>query len=93
MADTVKENIAGLKDGTLGVWERHSGMEPPPAQPNWSHSEQVLVYYEGNPEAQVTDKFGIAYYHYDQPFNGAKWLDFNNYGRRPKYWWTLPTIA
>lgn len=67
--------------------------ELPPKKPEWQHSNQVLVYYESIPELGVTDKYGIAYYHYDPPFkNQGEWIDFCNSDRSPKYWWDLPSI-
>ena len=62
---------------------------PPPRKKGWQHSEQVLVFYEGNVELQTIDKFGIAYYHYDPPFSGPHWIDFSNTGE-PSLWWPLP---
>lgn len=72
---------------------RHNANEPPPAKEGWEHSEQVLVYYESQPEIGLGDRFGIAYYHYFPPFKDSpEWIDFTQSGRAPKYWWTLPTI-
>lgn len=72
--------------------EKHSGDNPPPKIPTWDHSEQVLVYYEANPEVGITDKWGIAYYHYNPPFESARWIDFDNVDRTPKYWFKLPKL-
>ncbi len=62
---------------------------PPPRKAEWQHSEQVLVYYPATEEQCA--KFGIAYYHYDPPFNGPKWVDFDNFTRTPICWWKLPS--
>lgn len=56
----------------------------PPVKEGWSHSERVLVFYEGN-EHQVED-YGIAYYNYDPPYTPAMFIDFAKYGRQPKLW-------
>ena len=72
---------------------RYDANSPPPAKKGWEHSEQVLVYYEAQPEAGLGGKFGIAYYHYFPPFKDApEWVDFAHKGRAPKYWWDLPSI-
>lgn len=61
----------------------------PPAKPGWQHSEQVLVHYEGGEVGVET--FGIAYYHYDSPYAGAKWIDFHHMGRTPDRWQPITT--
>jgi hypothetical protein len=69
-----------------------SGSSPPPKKDGWSHSEQVLVYYESNERA--CSRYSVAYYHYDPPFESEKWTDFSGsaYGRSPLYWWPLPSL-
>jgi hypothetical protein len=62
----------------------------PQKKAGWDHSEQVLVYYEASPEIGQTSKYSIAYYHYNPPFDGPHWTDFNTYGRIPSQWWELP---
>lgn len=70
---------------------RHSCQHPPSRKKGWEHSEQVLVYYEANAELNLTDRWGIAYYHYSPPFEEpAGWVDFCS-DRVPSYWWELPT--
>jgi hypothetical protein len=65
--------------------------DPPPPKEGYSHSKQVLVYYNANPP-YATEKWSVAYYHYDPPFNGNAWTDFYNYGKTPDYWWDLPEL-
>lgn len=62
----------------------------PPKVAGFDHTERVLVYYEANPEADLTDTWGIAYYHYDPPFDSPRWLDFQHLDRTPSLWWPLP---
>jgi hypothetical protein len=69
----------------------HLAKNPPNKKEGWYHSDQVLVYYEACPEAGITDKWGIAYYLDNPPFNGPQWVDFDNPNRTPAYWWELPT--
>jgi hypothetical protein len=66
---------------------------PPKPKKNWNHSDRVLVYYEANPEAGLTDRFGIAYYHYAPPFmKEPEWVDFDCSSRVPTLWWPLPKV-
>jgi len=69
-----------------------SGAAPPPKKNDWSHSEQVLVYYAGNERA--CSRYSVAYYHYDPPFESEKWIDHSGsaYGRTPLWWWPLPSL-
>jgi len=69
----------------------HLASKPPPKKKGWDHSKQVLVYYAACPKERILDKWGIAYYHYNPPFNGPQWVDFDNTDRIPAYWWELPT--
>jgi hypothetical protein len=65
--------------------------ELPPKKKGWNHSDRVLVYYEAVPDFS-TERWGIAYYHYDPPFETkGKWVDWGNSGT-PKYWWELPSV-
>lgn len=70
--------------------QAHLAKNPPARKEGWNHSDQVLVYYEACPEAGFTNKWGIAYYHFDPPFGGPQWVDFDNSDRIPAYWWELP---
>ena len=66
--------------------------ELPPKKEHWNHSDQCLVYYKAEPELGLTDRWGIAYYHYDPPYkNQGEWTDFNN-DRVPSFWWKLPIV-
>jgi hypothetical protein len=56
----------------------------PPAKEGWNHSEQVLVHYEGG--ETMVETFGVAYYHYNSPYAGSKWIDFHHMGRTPDRW-------
>ncbi len=62
---------------------------PHPNHDLWDHSEHVLVFYPAIPEAQLVDRFSVAYYHYKLP-EGPRWLDFEHMGREPSHWWPLP---
>ncbi len=64
-------------------------LEPPPAKKDWNHSERVLVYYEASPELNLGEAWGIAYYHYNPPYEDPHWVDFANQ-REPSLWWPLP---
>jgi len=66
---------------------------PPRKKVGWNHSERVLVYYEVDGELNLTDTWGIAYYHYNPPFDEPPgWVDFQHPHRAPTYWWELPAI-
>lgn len=71
---------------------RHdANREFPRKKGNWNHSDRVLVYYEAIPDVS-TEKWGIAYYHYEPPFKTqGEWVDWGNSGT-PKYWWDLPSV-
>lgn len=72
---------------------KHLADYPPPMKKDWNHSEQVLVYYDANPEANISAEWGIAYYHYKPPFgNSPHWVDFRHIDRTPKFWWVLPKL-
>lgn len=64
--------------------------KPPPKKAGWDHSERCLVYYEASPELGLVENFGIAYYHYNPPFEKAHWVDFAHHDRTPSLWWFLP---
>ena len=80
------------KPAGVALQQPCSGLEPPPRKKGWNHSEQVLAFYQGNENHATT--YGIAYYHYDPPFERKpKWINFSGHGgnRRPTYWWHLPS--
>lgn len=56
----------------------------PERKEGWSHTDEVLVWYEG--AEQKMAKYGIAYYHYDPPHRDPEWVDFANLGRVPIMW-------
>lgn len=56
----------------------------PERKEGWSHTDEVLVWYEGG--VQKMAKYGIAYYHYDPPYRDPEWVDFANLGRVPIVW-------
>lgn len=60
----------------------------PEAKKDFEHSEQVLVWYQ--PTASAVGNYGIAYYPYNSPYQGTKWIDFGHLGREPIYWRPLP---
>jgi hypothetical protein len=66
---------------------------PPPSVPGWNYSVHVLVYYEASPELGLAETCGIAYYHYNPPFDKAQWIDPAHSGRTPAFWWYLPNSA
>jgi hypothetical protein len=69
----------------------YSSSVTPPRKKGWNHSERVLVFYEGVPEAGTLERWSIAYYHYDPPFkNKPEWCDLYVTGRTPSAWWPLP---
>lgn len=73
--------------------EPRGGEHPPPAKKGWDHSERVLVYYPAAPEMDRTDKWSIAYYHHNPPFEQKPhWVDFNTSRGAPDYWWPLPEL-
>lgn len=76
---------------SLAHGSAQSADTPPPAKEGWQHSDMVLVWYPGAPEAGKTDRFGIAYYHYNPPFEDARWIDWDHPGRAPRWWWPLPS--
>lgn len=59
----------------------------PEAKEGWEHSEQVLVWYQ--PTADAVGNYGIAYYHYNSPYQGSTWIDFAHLGREPIAWHPL----
>jgi len=59
----------------------------PDAKHGWSHSERVLVYYEGN--EFETECYGIAYYNYSPPYADPGFTDFAHYGRQPSLWTSI----
>jgi len=73
--------------------EPRGGDHPPPAKKGWDHSERVLVYYPADPEMDRTDKWSIAYFHHNPPFEQKPhWVDFNTDRGAPDYWWPLPEL-
>jgi hypothetical protein len=60
----------------------------PERKKGFDHTGQCLVWYQGN-EFNIS-KFGIAYYHYNSPYQGKQWIDFENLGRTPIAWMPLP---
>lgn len=73
--------------------ETRGGDHPPPPKKGWDHSERVLVYYPADPEMDRTDKWSIAYYHHNPPFEQKPhWVDFNTSRGAPDYWWPLPKL-
>lgn len=56
----------------------------PDAKEGFEHTEQCLVWYQ--PTQDATGNFGIAYYHYNSPYEGAGWIDFAHLGRTPTHW-------
>ena len=68
-----------------------SANTPPPKLKGWNHSAQVLVFMEGSPEAGILSKFGIAYYHYNPPFQDHPvWVSHSEVDIMPSWWWPLP---
>ena len=72
----------------------HRGSSPPPRKEGWQHSDRVLAYYGPCPELGLTDTWGIAYYHYNPPFEDKpRWISFTHSNRgAPDWWWTLPAV-
>jgi hypothetical protein len=71
---------------------KNLGSCPPSKLSGWQHSRRVLVYYPACPELGKLEKFSIAYFHYEPPFDNPKWVDFYNGGTTPQFWWDLPEI-
>lgn len=87
------ENAYNHLENLLAVGMRLTVQNIPGKKQGWEHSEQVLVWYPALPEANLTDRYSVAYYHYNPPFNGPNWVDFFNPGRIPERWWYLPLVA
>jgi hypothetical protein len=73
--------------------EPRGGEFPPPEKKGWDHSVMVLVYYQADPEMDRIEKWSIAYFHHNPPFDQKPhWVDFNTTRGAPNYWWPLPEL-
>lgn len=73
--------------------KKYSGKNPPKRLTGWGHSRRVLVWYKGKPELKTLDRFGIAYYHYQEAFGQIQhWVSFTEGNLEPDFWWELPDL-
>lgn len=88
------ENAYNHIENMLALGMHLTEQETPPLKHGWEHSEQVLVWYPAV-ENRLSERYSIAYYHYQPPFDGPQWVDFSGtaQGRTPERWWNLPLVS
>ena len=60
----------------------------PERKEGWDHTEQCLVKYRAT--IHSVENHGIAYYHYNPPYDNSGWIDFAHLGRTPIAWMPIP---